>query len=168
MTRFGRFTLIGALGAALQVALFDLLMKGLRLPGVAAAPIAVEIVLLNNFFWHERFTWRDRRSAGLRQRATRLWRFHTANGLVSLAGNTALTWWLVEKLKAPALASAVAAIAVCAPVNFLVADRWVYGRVYGRLYRTQGDPSEKLNCIFSFFFLRVSAPPRPTPCRLGL
>jgi len=125
--RFARFSLAGALGAVLQVILFDLLMKCFHLPGFAATLIAVEVVLCNNFFWHERFTWRDRRVVGLRQRATRLWRFHAANGLVSVAGNTVLTYLFVEQLKAPAVPSAVAAIAVCAPVNFLLANRWVYG-----------------------------------------
>jgi putative flippase GtrA len=127
--RFGRFSLVGVLGAALQVILFDLLTKGFRLPVAAAAPLAVEIVLLHNFFWHERFTWRDRGSTGVGRRLIRLWRFHTANGLVSLAGNTALVYCLVQLLKAPALPSVVAAIAVCTPLNYLVANCWVYGQV---------------------------------------
>ena len=126
--RFGRFGLTGALGALLQVAVFDALVKGLHLPAVAAAPIAVELAVLHNFLWHERFTWVDRERGGLRQRAARLWRFHAANGLVSLAGNTALTWWLVERLQAPPGPSALAAIAVCAPINFWAADRWVWQR----------------------------------------
>ena len=126
--RFGRFGLVGILGVALQMTLLDLLMKGFHLPEMAAVVIAVEMTICHNFLWHERFTWCDRRVAGWRQRAVRLMRFHTSNGLVSLAGNTALTWCLVERLNAPALPSAIAAIAVCAPINFLITDRWVYGR----------------------------------------
>jgi len=38
-----------------------------------------------------------------------------------------LTYCLVDLLKAPVAPSALAAIACCAPANFLVADRWVYG-----------------------------------------
>ena len=125
--RFGRFNLVGVLGAALQTLLYDLLVKGFRMPEVAAMPIAVEIVLLHNFFWHERCTWRDRGPIRPSKRAIRLWRFHAGNGLVSLAGNTLLTYYLVEQLKSPAVPSALAAIAFCAPVNFLIADRWVYG-----------------------------------------
>jgi putative flippase GtrA len=86
----------------------------------------VEVVLWHNFFWHERFTWRDRGFTGFRQRAIRLYRFHATNGLVSLAGNTLLIYGLVQLLKAPALPSTLAAIATCAPVNFFLADRWVY------------------------------------------
>jgi len=125
--RFGRFNLVGVLGAGLQIIVFELLMKWSRMPEVFAAPIAVEIVVLHNFFWHERFTWRDRKRRGLRQRSIRLWRFHCGNGLISLVGNTVLTYGLVEGLKSPALAASVVAIAICAPVNFLLADRWVYG-----------------------------------------
>ncbi|HJT86407.1 MAG TPA: GtrA family protein [Bryobacteraceae bacterium] len=124
--RFGRFNAVGLLGAALQLMVFYSLMRALDLPAAAAAFVAVEAAVLHNFFWHERFTWRDRQTAGLRQRAVRLGRFHAANALVSLAGNTAVAALLVDWLHAPAIPSALAAIALCAPVNFLLADRWVY------------------------------------------
>ena len=130
--RFGRFGLVGIAGGAVQVVLFEVLVKFLRLPRVAAAPIAVEIVLVHNFFWHERFTWRDRGREGLGQRTTRLWWFHVTNGLVSLAGNTALIFLLERQLKAPALPSAIAAIAFCAPANFVLADRCVYRKAVRR------------------------------------
>lgn len=64
--RFGRFNLVGLMGAALQLVLLDLLIERFGLPGIVAAPIAVETAVLHNFFWHERFTWRDR-GTGLRQ-----------------------------------------------------------------------------------------------------
>ena len=124
--RFGKFNLIGILGAVIQLTVFGVLVRWRGLSEVAAAAVAVEVVLLNNFFWHERFTWADRRRAGLHRRLLRLARFHAANGLVSLAGNTAIVWLLVRQFRAPALPSAVAAIALCAPINFLLADRWVY------------------------------------------
>jgi putative flippase GtrA len=76
---------------------------------------------------HERFTWSDRRFAGLRPRALRLFRFHAGNGLFSITANTLLTWGFVERLHLPALPSALAAIALCAPANFLLADCWVFG-----------------------------------------
>jgi len=124
--RFGRFNLVGLMGAALQLVLLDLLVERFGLSGVAASPIAVEIVVLHNFFWHERFTWRDQGTVGVRQRAIRLWRFHASNGLISLAGNTLLMYCLSHQLKVPPLASAVTAIALCWPINFLVANCWVY------------------------------------------
>ena len=144
-TRFGRFNLVGLMGAALQLVLFDLLMERFGMPGIAAAPIAVETVVLHNFFWHERFTWRDQGTRG-RQRAIRLWRFHASNGLISLGGNTVLTYCLSHQLKAPPLASAVIAIAVCWPINFLVADCWVYREPLGEMRHGQRlRPEQTIN-----------------------
>jgi putative flippase GtrA len=122
-SRFCRFGLVGLMGAAVQVAVFHALIRWVGVAAVLAAPVAVELAVLHNFFWHDRFTWRDRKAPG------RLWRFHVANGLVSIAGNTVLAWWLVQQLHVPAAPAAVIAIAVCAPVNFWVADRWVYHAV---------------------------------------
>ena len=123
--RFGRFSLTGLLGAALQVLLIELLIKRLRLPAATATAIAVEAVVLHNFVWHERFTWRDCGGSGLRETALRLCQFHFSNGLVSIAGNTLLVHYLVGRGLTPRLA-ALAAIAACSPLNFLAADRWVY------------------------------------------
>ena len=126
LARLGRFNLVGLLGAALQLLLLCLLTRYLHMPAVAVTPVAVEIVVLHNFAWHERFTWRDRHLKSVRQRTVRLWRFHVGNGLTSLLGNTVLAYCLVERLKAPVLPSAIGAIVFCALVNFFIADRWVY------------------------------------------
>lgn len=128
LSRFGKFTLVGLLGGALQLFLLFLLTKSFHVLAVPATAIAVEIAVLHNFLWHERFTWRDRGFRSLRQRAIRLARFHAGNGLVSLLGNTALTYWFVARLDAPVLLSAMAAIALCSVTNFILADRWVYVR----------------------------------------
>jgi dolichol-phosphate mannosyltransferase len=124
--RFGRFNLVGLFGAVLQLLLYFVLMKAGRASETTATLIAVEIVILHNFLWHERFTWRDREPVNLRQRTMRLCRFHAGNGVISLAGNTLLTYAFVEWLGIPALPSAIAAITLCAPANYIVADRWVY------------------------------------------
>ncbi len=123
--RFGKFGAVGMVGAAVQVAMFAVLTRWM--PPAGAAAVAVELTVLHNFAWHERVTWRDRAVAGVWRR---LWRFHAANGLVSIAGNAAVVWALTG-VGAPALAAQGAAIAVCAPVNFWVADRWVYAAGQG-------------------------------------
>lgn len=124
--RLARFSLIGLLGAVLQLSLLQLMTQYVHLNGLVAAAAAVEITLLHNFLWHEKFTWRDRSSKCLPQRMTRLWRFHLGNGFISLFGNTVLIYCLAERLKLPVLSSAIAAIGLCSLANFLLADRWVY------------------------------------------
>jgi len=88
--RFSRFSAVGVIGAGLQLLLMSLLTKCFGLLSVIATPVAVEITLLHNFIWHERFTWSESRAKRSTQLVDRLWRFHAANGLISLGGNTIL------------------------------------------------------------------------------
>jgi putative flippase GtrA len=125
--RFGRFTLVGVLGAAWQLFLVSVLTKGVHLTAVAATPVAVEMVILHNFLWHEHITWRDRCVKG--RTAIRLWRFHAGNGLVSMFGNTLIVYCLVDRLKVSVTLSSMVAITCCSVANFLIADCWVYARV---------------------------------------
>jgi dolichol-phosphate mannosyltransferase len=127
-SRFGRFNIVGLLGAALQLLLLAVLTRWFRVSVIAATPLAVEIVVLHNFVWHERFTWRDRRFNSMRQRALGLWRFHAGNGLTSLLGNMILSYCFVERLNFPVMPSAAGAIVLCSLVNFFLADRWAYAR----------------------------------------
>lgn len=143
LARFGRFNFVGAGGAAVQLAIFHLLSKYFELSTAASVPIAVEVAVLHNFIWHERFTWRDRSGTAWAGSAVRLFRFQAANGLVSAFGNTAAIYFLVEWLHVPELLAAAGAIAVCAPVNFAVADRWVYPVI--RRAGKQSDSSDS-NC----------------------
>jgi len=114
------------MGAGLQLLLMSVLTKRFGLLSVIATPVAVEITLLHNFIWHERFTWSDIRAQRSVPLMDRLWRWHAANGLISLGGNTILMYCLVEQLKAPALPAAIGAILLCSAANFLVANRWVF------------------------------------------
>ena len=124
--RFTRFSLVGFIGALLQLTLVFLLTKCFGVFSAAATLVAVEITILHNFVWHERFTWSNRGPKNSRLLALRLCRFHAGNGLVSLAGNTMLMYCLVERFKAPVLPAAMGAIAICSLANFLIADRWVF------------------------------------------
>ena len=124
--RLSRFSLVGFIGALLQLALVSLLTKYFGVLSTAATLVAVEITILHNFVWHEHVTWSDRGSKDFRHLVRRLWRFQTGNGLVSLAGNTALMYCLVGRFNAPVLPAAIGVIAVCSLANFLIADRWVY------------------------------------------
>jgi dolichol-phosphate mannosyltransferase len=123
--RLSRFLLVGGLGAIVQLSLFTLLAR-FGLPPVEASVISVEAAVLHNFCWHQRFTWRDREVTTPRQNAIRLFRFHLSNGMVSLIGNAALTYWLVNRLGFPPVPSTIAAIVICSALNFALADRWVY------------------------------------------
>ena len=60
--RVGPFMAVGALGFALQIAALALFTAA-GWPLIAAIAAAVEVAILHNFCWHERWTWRDRAAA---------------------------------------------------------------------------------------------------------
>lgn len=122
--RIGPFAIVGAVGFVVQLTTLGLLTAwGWPVP--AATAVAVELAVLHNFWWHERWTWRDRRDGS---RLSRVVRFHAATGAVSLFTNVVVTWWLARTLGLPAIAANAVAVAIASAANFFAADRWVFGR----------------------------------------
>jgi putative flippase GtrA len=122
--RWGRFNLVGSTGFVLQMAAVAVLTRGLGWHYGIATAIGVELAILNNFFWHSRYTWVDR-PAALGDRVRRFSRYQLAKSL-SLAANVGITAWLVSAAAIPVEAANVAAVAALSVVNFLVTDRMVF------------------------------------------
>jgi dolichol-phosphate mannosyltransferase len=108
--------------------LFLLTHKPHPLGYLAATAIAVETAVLNNFLWHQRWTWRDRRSSSTAETLRRLAKFHVTNGAMSIAGNLALMSLFVGVLKLPVSPANVASVIACSIFNFLLADRIAFHR----------------------------------------
>ncbi len=125
MIRWLKFNVVGVMGVAVQLAALGLFKSGLHINYLLATAAAVELALLHNFVWHERWTWGDR---GIGGRAGRLVRFHLANGLLSIAVNLVLMGLLVGRMHWPHLVANVAAIAAGSVVNFFLGDLLVFRR----------------------------------------
>jgi putative flippase GtrA len=125
--RWLKFNLVGAVGIAVQLGALKLLVLA-RMNYLAATALAVEIAVLHNFAWHERFTWKDR-PGGRRERLLRLLRFHLGNGTVSIFGNVAIMWLLVSRfhMKRLLVANGIA-IAICSFLNFALGEWFVFRR----------------------------------------
>jgi putative flippase GtrA len=119
-----RFNGVGVIGFAIQLGVLALLLR-LGLHYLAATALAVELTVLHNFAWHQRWTWKDR-PGNPAVRAGRLWRFHATNGLVSLAGNLALMRLLVGLFGMPPIPANLLAVVACALVNYTASDRIVF------------------------------------------
>jgi putative flippase GtrA len=119
VTRWLKFNAVGLLGVLVQLAVLQLLVK-LKVNYLVATAIAVETAILQNYFWHIRWTWSGR--------AGSLWRFHLGNGLVSLLSNLALMKVFAGWLGVPVLPANLAAIGITSIVNFFIGDRWVFPR----------------------------------------
>ncbi len=126
LQRWTAFNLIGFLGIAVQLGMLAALVHGCGWNYLAATAVAVEMAVLHNFAWHQRWTWKDRQPASLSETASRLVRFHALNGAVSLAGNLAITWLLTSACHMEPVAANGVAIAACALLNFAASDRLVF------------------------------------------
>jgi putative flippase GtrA len=124
--RWLRFNLIGATGIVVQLAMLFLLRSILHCNYLLATAFAVEAAVINNFLWHECYTWADRVRPSWRESPLRLLRFNLANGGISIAGNLALMKILVGLAHMNYLASDAIAIVGCCLANFLVSDEWVF------------------------------------------
>jgi dolichol-phosphate mannosyltransferase len=124
MLHWLKFNAVGVLGFALQSATLFLLTHGSRtIPYLAATAIAVELAVLNNFVWHQRWTWKDRPAATMTETLGRLLKFNITNGLVSLVGNLVFMSLLVGRLHLKISGANVISVALCSIVNFVLADR---------------------------------------------
>ena len=123
-----RFNTVGAIGIGVQLLVLTLLKTGLGLNYLTATAVAVEIAVLHNFVWHERWTWSERTKVNAHGMFGRLVRFHLANGLISIAGNLVLMWLFVSRLHIHYFLANLTAIATCSILNFVASDRLVFRR----------------------------------------
>ena len=124
MIHFIRFNVVGVLGFALQTgALFVLTHSPHPLGYLAATAAAVELAVLNNFVWHQRWTWSDRPSATPGETLRRLVKFNITNGAVSIIGNLIFMGLLVGHLGLPIAIAYLTSVTACAVCNFFLADR---------------------------------------------
>ncbi len=124
--RWVRFNAVGCIGIDVQLAALAVFRSWLGIDYLLATGMAVEIAVLHNFVWHERFTWADRPVARPMQSRVRLLKFNASNGAVSIIGNLVLMRLLVGKLGFNYVASNAGAIVVCSFLNFLLGDRFVF------------------------------------------
>lgn len=127
--RWLKFNLVGLMGTVVQLAALALLNRVLRGHYLIASTLALELTLLHNFVWHLHFTWHDRRGSG--SALVQCWRFHLANGLVSLVGNLGLMRVLVQEAHWKVLPANATAIVLCGLGNFVLGHRWAFAEVRG-------------------------------------
>lgn len=119
MVRWAKFNAVGAIGVAVQLGSLALLIQ-LGVHYLLATALAVEAAVLQNYYWHSRWTWKGREGS--------LRRFHLANGLLSLISNLVWMRMFTGWLGIPPLPANLMAIALTSTANFLLGDRWVFAR----------------------------------------
>ncbi|MGI9165524.1 MAG: GtrA family protein [Pyrinomonadaceae bacterium] len=124
MLHWIKFNLVGVLGFALQTGvLFVLTHATPQVSYLAATATAVELAVLNNFVWHQRWTWRDRPSSTTKETLRRLVKFNFTCGLFSIIGNLVFMSIFIGRLGLPVGLANLASVAACSMVSFVLADR---------------------------------------------
>jgi len=122
LVRWLKFNAVGAIGIGVQLAVLTLL-SGLGFNYLLATALAVEAAVLHNFFWHERFTWADRRA---QTSLERLVKFNLTTGGLSILSNLVAMKLLVDVAGLEYLLANLLSIAACSILNFFVADRAIF------------------------------------------
>src|SRR5882762_3894228 len=114
MLHWIKFNVVGVVGFVLQAGvLFLLTHTTQRISYLAATALAVELAVLNNFVWHQLWTWRDRPSATRGETLRRLAKFNLSNGLFSIFGNLVFMSILVGGLRLPITGANVLSVLAC-------------------------------------------------------
>jgi putative flippase GtrA len=126
-----KFNAVGIIGVGVQLLTLTVLKSIAGFHYLRATALAVEIAVLHNFVWHERWTWAERTRLIVGGVFGRLVRFHLANGLISIAGNLVVTWLFVSQFHLNYFLANGIAIAMCSIVNFVASDRLVFRTAWG-------------------------------------
>ena len=121
--RWLKFIAVGAIGICLQLSVLALLRSGFGWNYLLSTVIAVEVTVVHNFLWHERFTWADRMTSTPFRRFVA---FNLSNGAISLVGNIGLMKLLVGVFGLNYFLANVISIAACSLLNFAVGDQFVF------------------------------------------
>jgi putative flippase GtrA len=118
-----RFYVVGLIGAVVQLSALAWLTRTLGMNHLLSTALAVEIAILHNFMWHDRWTWPGRPAP---QRLRRLCTFNISTGLISMGANVCVTGILVDSTGlAPVPANAIA-IAAASVATYVTADLIVF------------------------------------------
>jgi putative flippase GtrA len=112
------------IGFLFQVATLWVLVSLTSLHYAVATALAVEAAIVLNFMFHERWTWRDRRTGT--GAFARLLRFNALTGVTSILGGVAVTAFFVEIMGINAIVANGLSVVLLGVVNFVGADTLVF------------------------------------------
>jgi putative flippase GtrA len=123
LRRWLKFNTVGLIGIAVQLAGLAVLKSLLHVPILWATAIAVEIAVLHNFVWHERWTWKGRTNSHV---LVRLARFNLTTGAMSIVSNLICMRLLVGRFHIQYIVANLIAIGVTSIANFLLSELFVF------------------------------------------
>jgi dolichol-phosphate mannosyltransferase len=121
-----KFYTIGAIGMVVQLAVISVLVGIFKMHYLLATFLGVEAAIIQNYIWHEKWTWADRASVTKKEALTRLMKFNLTTGAFSLIGNLLLMKLFVGFLHFHYFIAQIITIGTCAILNFLISHHFVF------------------------------------------
>jgi putative flippase GtrA len=130
MARIGRFMTAGIAGFVLQISVLALLVA-LEVQYLLATALAVELAIVFNFLWHERWTFKDRAygaygAKGAYGAIGRLLKYNALTAITSILGTVLVTGFLVETCAIPVVFANIISVVALGGLNFVGADKLVF------------------------------------------
>ncbi len=125
--RFVMFSVIGAIGVGVHMAVLALAMFGLSIPFLTGQIIAAVAAMTFNFFVNNALTYRDRRLKGARQLVDG-WISFCAVCSIGLIANVGVAGFLHDFRDGGWAASAMVGVLIGAVWNYALSSRFVWGR----------------------------------------
>jgi dolichol-phosphate mannosyltransferase len=116
---------VGIAGVAVQLTFLSLLAGYFKMNYLIATVLAVELAVLHNFVWHERWTWKHR-SLSRKLVLSRLAGFNLTSGMFSIIGNVGLMRVFVGMAHLHFFLSNLLSIGSCSLLNFLISHRFIF------------------------------------------
>jgi dolichol-phosphate mannosyltransferase len=113
---------VGTSGIFVNLGGLYLLVNFLNLPPIISGALAIEASIINNFFWNNLWTWKDRRSESVLRR---LFKYNLVTALTSALENY-IVFTFLYKIGIYYILADLIGIGVAALINFLLSDRWVF------------------------------------------
>jgi dolichol-phosphate mannosyltransferase len=126
LPRFLKFCLVGGSGILVNMFFFWIFYKKLEIYSLFASFLAIQIAILNNFIWNDKWTWREKRKPGIKNFFKRLGKFAITSNLTSASGNLLGIWFFLNILKWHYLFANFLAISLGVILNFLINHYWTY------------------------------------------
>ena len=122
--RWLKFHAVGGIGVVVQLGCLAFFKSVLGMHYLVATALAVEVTVLHNFWWHERWTWveRTRAAPGFGLLLQRLWRFNLTSGAISILSNLVLMRIFVGQFHVQYLAANLFTIVTASLANFLLSE----------------------------------------------
>ena len=122
--RYAKFGIVGLSGLLVNIGIAYILKNIFSVKSLIASSLAIEVSILNNFFWNSIWTWRDREQEDI---WVRLLKYHVAVSLGAII-NMGADFLLLKSTTMQYIQAHCVGVFAGSIFNFLLNDKWTFNK----------------------------------------